>query len=94
MAPKKFLIPVIILCCVVLIACGGSSKKETPASIAQKWCDLNAKVHKAGDAAREAAEEAVEKFERQMETKYGSDEAFMNEIEREVEKCEDASEGR
>lgn len=76
----------------LLAACGG--KKETAASIAQKWCDLNGKAHKAEGAAKEAAEAAVEKYENEMEAKYKDDKAFMKEIENEAEKCEDASEGR
>lgn len=76
----------------LLTACGG--KKETAASIAQKWCDLNGKAYKAEGAAKEAAEAAKDKFENEMEAKYKGDEAFMKEIEKEVEKCEDASEGR
>ena len=78
----------------MLASCSG--KKETPASIAQKWCDLNAKVHQAPDGGAEygRAKEAREKYEKIMESKYGKDKAFMDKIEEEVEKCEDASEGR
>lgn len=76
----------------VLTACGGG--KRSAASIAQEWCDLNAKVHKAEGTAKEEAEKTREKFEKDMEAKYEKDEAFMKEIGKEVEKCEDASEGR
>ena len=89
---NKLKILTAILISTILISC--SSKKETPASIAKKWCDLNAKAHQLKGAAQEAADEEVEKFEKQMEAKYGSDEAFMKQIEDEVEKCEAASEGR
>ena len=89
---KKLSISVAILLCVAVLSCG--SKKETAASIAQKWCDLNAKVHKADGDAKEAAEMTRKKFEKEMKAKYESDEAFMKEIGKEVEKCEDASEGR
>ena len=91
---KKLSTSVAILLCVALLSCGG--KKETAASIAQKWCDLNAKVHKAADGGSEyeAAKEARKKFENEMKAKYEKDEAFMNEIGKEVEKCEDASEGK
>lgn len=75
-----------------LLSCG--SKKETAASVAQKWCELNAKAYKAEGAAKEAAEAAREKFENEMEEKYKDNKAFMEEVEKEVEKCEDASEGR
>lgn len=76
----------------LLLSCG--SKKETAASVAQKWCELNAKAYKAEGAAKEAAEAAREKFENEMEEKYKDNKAFMEEVEKEVEKCEDASEGR
>jgi hypothetical protein len=42
----------------------------------------------------EAAKAARKKFENEMKAKYEKDEAFMKEIGKEVEKCEDASEGR
>ena len=78
---------------VFLVSCGG--KKETAATIAQKWCDLNAKVHRATEGpAKEDAESARYKFEKEMEAKYKNDKALMGEIEKEVEKCEAASEGR
>ena len=88
------IILVLLSFCLFLFSC--SSKKETPASIAKKWCDLNAKVHQAPDGGPEygRAKAARESFEKQMETKYGSDEAYMKKIEDEVEKCEDASEGK
>lgn len=90
---KKLSISVVILLCVAVLSCG--SKKETAASIAQKWCDLNAKAYKAADGdAKEAAKMARKKFEDEMKAKYEKDEAFMKEIGKEVEKCEDASEGR
>lgn len=77
----------------LLAACGG--KKATPASIAQKWCDLNGKVYKAADGPeKDAAKAAREKFEKEMEEKYKDDKTFMDEVGKEVEKCEDASEGR
>lgn len=84
----------ILFSLIALLSCG--SKKETAASIAQKWCELNAKMHKAPDGGSEyaAAKEALEKFENEMEAKYKGDEAFMKQIEQEVEKCEAASEGR
>ena len=62
---KKLSISVVILLCVAVLSCG--SKKETAASIAQKWCDLNAKAYKATDgAAKEAAEMARKKFENEI----------------------------
>ena len=76
-----------------MTACG--DKKETAASIAKQWCDLNGKAFKAAEGAeKEAAQAARKKFEDEMEAKYKDDEAFMKEVGKEVEKCEDASEGR
>lgn len=90
---KKLSISVVILLCMAVLSCG--SKKETASSIAQKWCDLNAREHKATDeGAKETAKTARKKYEDEMEAKYKKDEAFMKEIGKEVEKCEDASEGR
>jgi hypothetical protein len=43
---------------------------------------------------KEAAKAAIKKFEDEMEGKYKNDEAFMKEVEKEVEKCEGESEGR
>ncbi len=74
-------------------ACG--SGKESASSIASKWCELNGKAHKAAEGAeKEAAEVYLQKFENEMEARYKDDKAFMSEIEKETEKCEDASEGR
>lgn len=90
---KKLVFASVLLLSVVMISCG--SKKESAASIAQKWCDLNAKVYKATDeSAKEAAEMVRKKFEDDMEAKYKGDEAFTKELQKEVEKCEAASEGR
>ena len=91
---KQKLIPVIALFfCMALIACGG--KKESASSIAQEWCDLNAKVYKAAEGPeKEAATAARKEFEKKMEEKYKDKKDFMEEVGKEVEKCEDASEGR
>lgn len=81
---------------VLFAACNNSSaEKETPRSVAQKWCDLNGKAFRAEEGPeKEKAVAARKEFEKEMETKYKSDKSFMDEIEKEVEKCEDASEGR
>ena len=76
----------------LLVSCGG--KKESAASIAQKWCELNAKELKDEGPAKEGAEMARDKFEEEMGAKYKDNEEFMKQVEQEVEKCEDASEGR
>ncbi|HQV54207.1 MAG: hypothetical protein IPH34_00525 [Chitinophagaceae bacterium] len=89
---KKFALPIITAICIFFAAC---SSKETASSIAQKWCDLNGKVFKAEEgSAKDLARTAQKDFEKKMEEKYKDDEAFMKEVEKEVEKCEDASEGK
>jgi uncharacterized protein YjbJ (UPF0337 family) len=87
---KKIVVPALFILSIALISCSG--KKETPASIAQKWCEMNGKAHKAEGAAKEAAEKALGEYEKKIESKH--DEAFMKQVGAEVEKCEDASEGR
>lgn len=68
---------------------------ETAVSIAQQWCDLNAKVAQAtDDDAKNAAKQVRSAFEEKMQEKYKDNQAFLDEIGKEVEKCEDASEGK
>ena len=86
-----------ILLCVALVACDGKKDpKDSAVSMAQKWCDLNAKAAKAAanGNSREAAKMNLEKFEDELEAKYKDNKAFMDELGKEVEKCEAASEGR
>ena len=73
-----------------LVSCGGG--KKSASSIAQEWCELNGKAHRAEGAEKVSAEAALNKFENEMEAKYKGDKVFMKEIENEVEKCEKASE--
>lgn len=91
---KKNLLTIsVIAICMSLTACGGG--KESASSVAKKWCDLNGKAYKAADGPdKVAAKAAVDKFESEMEAKYKGDEPFMKEVEKEVNKCEAASEGR
>ena len=82
-----------IIFCVAIVSC--SSKKESAASVAQKWCDLNGKEYKAAEGAeKDAAKQKRKDYEKNMKEKYKADEAFMQEVGKEIEKCEDASEGR
>ena len=68
---------------------------ETAASLAAQWCELNGKVYRATEGPeKEKAAQALKEFERLTEEKYKDNDAFMKELEREVEKCEAASEGR
>jgi hypothetical protein len=90
---KQFATIFVIVVSLALASCGGG--KESASSIANKWCDLNGKAHKAAEGTeKEAAEATLDKFEKDMEAKYKGDTAFMAEVEKEVNKCEDASEGR
>lgn len=78
---------------VLLFSC--SDKKETPESIAAKWCELNGQVFKAtGEAEKAKALSARKEFETSMETKYKKDTVMMEAIFRAVEACERASEGK
>ncbi len=89
---KKLSTLCIAILCIAFASCGG---KQSASSVAQKWCDLNGKVFKAADGPeKEAAKAALDKYENEMEAKYKNDDAFMKEVEKEAEKCEDASEGR
>ncbi|MEO5947270.1 MAG: hypothetical protein ABIP79_10685 [Chitinophagaceae bacterium] len=89
---KNLALTIITAICIFFAAC---SSKETASSIAQKWCDLNGKVFKAKEGpAKETAKAAREDFEKKMEAKYKDDKEFMTEVGKEVEKCEDASEGK
>lgn len=101
MIMKKNLVTLsVIFLCLFFAACGGKESgkekgKESATSIAQKWCDLNAKVEKAAtDEEKDIAKEARKKYENEMDAKYKGDEAFKKELEKEVNKCEAASEGR
>ena len=86
------IVSVLFAVCFFLASCGG---KESASAVAKKWCDLNAKEYKAAEGPeKEAAKQARKKFEDEMEAKYKNDQAFFAEIGKEVEKCEDASEGR
>ncbi len=86
---------IVIIACLSLAILSCSSKKETASSVAQKWCDLNGKAYRAPEGAgKEAAKATLDKYESEMEAKYKDNKAFMDEVEKEVNKCEDASEGR
>lgn len=83
----------VIMVSLLLSAC--SSGKESPKAIAEKWCDLNGKVHRAADGPeKDKAEAARKDYEESMQKKYDKDTAFMAQIGKEVEKCEAASEGK
>jgi hypothetical protein len=88
---KNLIILVIIAASYSFMACNDST--ASPASIATKWCNLNAKVHGAtSDPEKDQAKKTLEDFEKEMEKKH--DKAFMKKVEDEIEKCENASEGR
>lgn len=67
---------------------------DTPAAIAAQWCELNGKEFRASEAEKEAAKAARKEFEEAMQIKYKDNQAFLDEVGKEIEKCEDASEGK
>lgn len=84
---------IVLIITALLFSC--SDKKETPESIAAKWCELNGQVSKAtGEAEKTKAVSARKEFEKSMESKYEKDTAMMQAIFRAAEACEAASEGR
>lgn len=90
---KNLLLLSAIVLCLALVAC--SDSKQSAKSVAQEWCDLNGKVAKAADGPdKDAAKATLKNWEDKMEAKYKGDEAFKKEMEKEVEKCEEGSEGR
>ena len=89
---KKQFAGIIALAAFFFVAC---SNKESASSIAKEWCELNGKVAKAKtDDERMKAQEKRKAFEDKIEAKYKEDTAMRNAVMMEVEKCEDASEGR
>jgi hypothetical protein len=90
---KNHFLQLLIVLCFTVAACGGG--KKSAASLAQEWCKLNGKVAKAADGAeKEAAKAAIDKWENELQVKYKDDKAFRQEVEKEAEKCEAASEGK
>lgn len=89
---KKNMLSLAAAALILLASC--SDKKQSASSVAQQWCDLNGKVYRADESSKESAKAALKKFEDDIEAKYKNDKAFMDEVGKEVEKCEDASEGR
>jgi hypothetical protein len=88
-------IPVLLSFCLFIFSCSSSGKTETPESIALQWCDLNGKVHTAAEGtAKETAQAARKKFEEEMKEKFKDNQAMLDNIGKEIEKCENASEGR
>ena len=90
---KKQILLILAISCAAIIAC--NNKSESAASIAKEWCDLNGKVAKANTPEEKAkAEEKRREYEKKIEEKYKTDTVMRNQVMVEVEKCEDASEGR
>ena len=80
-----------ILLCMLIIAC--KSKKETPQTVAKKWCELYTKMVSAPDGGPEygKAKEAFGKYENTIAEKYLKDAAFWNEIQKEIQTCDGKS---
>ena len=89
---KKQILLLAVIFCLGLAACNNS---DSPSAIAKEWCELNGKVAKADTPEEKAkAEEKRREYENKMDEKYKNDTAMQRKIAMEVEKCEDASEGR
>jgi predicted small lipoprotein YifL len=91
---RQLIYPLAIIVTLSITACGGKGSAETPKSIAEKWCDLNGKVFRAEGDAKEKAKSEREAYENKIREKYKNDEKFLEDIGKESEKCEEASEGR
>lgn len=87
---RKLFVPVLFLVAISFTACGGG--KASAADVAKKWCELNGKFHKAEGGDKDVAEAALKTYQQEMDKKYDKD--FLKEVEKEVNKCEAASEGR
>jgi hypothetical protein len=88
---KKTILSVAIFTAVYFISCSGD--KDSPESVAKKWCELNEKVKNAtDDEAREKAREERENYEQDIEKKYPQDDEknkeFWDKVMQETEKCE------
>lgn len=84
----KFFIPI----CLILTSCGGGN--QSAEEIAKEWCDLINKDHQATDeVSKNKAHKALQKFESDIEEKYKNDEAFLEKVDEETDKCIDDSEG-
>jgi hypothetical protein len=85
---SRILTSIAIITAMLATSCGGG--KDSPESIAQKWCDLDKAVNEAtSEEEEEAAREKREAYEEEMTKKYGEDEAFMEKIGKATEACED-----
>ena len=90
---KNLLLSVTAVTLFLFASCGAGT--DSPEGAAKKWCELNGKVHNAAsDEEKDKARDEREKFEDEIESKHKDDKEWMKKLEEEVEKCEDASEGR
>jgi hypothetical protein len=92
---KRNPIVFLVLTLGILFASCNNGGEETPESIAKQWCDLNGKVARATTPEeKEKAEKNRKEYEEKIDKKYKDNEEMRKKVEVEVEKCEDASEGR
>ena len=82
---KKILIPVILALVIGFASC---DNKETPQSVADKWCEMTKKIKEAEGDEKDKLEEERQAYEESIETKYKDDEDFMNKVEELADKCE------
>lgn len=83
---KKLTLLLTCVSFVVLSSCGGKASVDT---VAKKWCELNAKFRSAtNDTDKQAAKEARNKYENEIESKYKSDEKFMSKLKELTQACD------
>lgn len=88
---KKRILSLTVVSALFLASCG--AEKETPETVAKKWCELNQKVKNASDEeAREKAREEREKYEEEIENKYPQDDEknkeFWDKVMDETKGCD------
>lgn len=71
----------------LLISCG---KKETPESVAAKWCELNLKEQTATGQEKESALAAKLAYEKEVDDKYFTEHEFYSSVLNQMKDCEAA----
>ncbi|MBX7094900.1 MAG: hypothetical protein K1X56_09270 [Flavobacteriales bacterium] len=75
----------LVIALFMLSSCGA----ETAESISKKWCEMNAKVHSATSAEeKDKAKDEREKYEDEIEQKYGHDHEMMKKISAITKECD------
>lgn len=78
----------LLVIAVLLVSCG---KKETPESIAAKWCELNLKEQTATtDQEKESALAEKQAYEKEVDDKYFTETEFYTSVLNQMKDCEAA----